>query len=90
MAKILVTGATGFIGSHLCLVLLKKGYEIIGIDSFENSSPESLKRVLKILQRQLVLVLVDLVFHEFLNQNRQGRQGRQGCQELGLVDASLE
>ena len=50
MAMILVTGATGFIGSHLCLVLLRKGYEIIAIDSFENSSPESLKRVKKILK----------------------------------------
>ena len=50
MVQILVTGATGFIGSHLCLVLLRKGYEIIGIDSFENSSPESLKRVVKILK----------------------------------------
>ena len=48
MAKILVTGATGFIGSHLCLVLLSKGYEIIAVDSFENSSPESLIRVKKI------------------------------------------
>ena len=28
MVQILVTGATGFIGSHLCLVLLRKGYEI--------------------------------------------------------------
>ena len=28
----------------------RKGYEIIGIDSFENSLPESLKRVAKILK----------------------------------------
>ena len=49
MGRILITGASGFIGSHICLVLLKNGYRIIGIDSFENSSPESLKRVFNIL-----------------------------------------
>lgn len=48
MGRILVTGASGFIGSHICLVLLENGYRVIGIDSFENSSPESLKRVLNI------------------------------------------
>ena len=49
MTRILVTGAAGYIGSHVSLVLLEKGYEIIGIDSFENSSPKALKSVLKIL-----------------------------------------
>ena len=49
MKKILVTGGAGFIGSHTCLVLLQKGYEIFVIDSFINSSRESLKNVLKII-----------------------------------------
>ena len=55
MSKILVTGAAGFIGSHICLVLLEKGYDIIGLDSFENSSPESLKRVVNIVQGDKVI-----------------------------------
>ncbi len=32
----LVTGAAGFIGSHLCLRLLKEGFSVIGIDSFND------------------------------------------------------
>tara|TARA_B100000700_G_C15046562_1_gene858243 strand:+ start:524 stop:1579 length:1056 start_codon:yes stop_codon:yes gene_type:complete len=48
MNRILVTGGAGFIGSHTCLLLLDKGYELIVIDSFVNSNPESLKRVSEI------------------------------------------
>ena len=33
--KILVTGAAGFIGSHVCERLLKQGHEVIGIDNFD-------------------------------------------------------
>ena len=33
MIRLLITGAAGFIGSHTCLLLLEKGYEIIAIDS---------------------------------------------------------
>jgi len=48
MKTILVTGGAGFIGSHTCLLLLEKGYKIYVIDSFINSSPKSLERVLNI------------------------------------------
>ncbi len=51
MNRILVTGGSGFIGSHTCLVLLKKGYEIIVLDSCVNSSPKSLDKVLEILKK---------------------------------------
>ncbi len=45
MARLLVTGGAGFIGSHTCLVLLAAGHELVAIDNFANSSPEALKRV---------------------------------------------
>ena len=51
MENILVTGGAGFVGSHTCLTLLEKGYEIFCIDSYINSSRESLRRVNKLFSR---------------------------------------
>ena len=45
MKTILITGGCGFIGSHTCLTLLKKGYKVIIVDSCINSSFKVLKRM---------------------------------------------
>ena len=34
--SILVTGAAGFIGSHVCDALLESGGMVIGLDSFDD------------------------------------------------------
>ncbi len=54
MNSILVTGGSGFIGSHTCLILLKHGFEIFVIDSFINSSSNSLKQILIILKKMKI------------------------------------
>ena len=45
MAQLLITGGAGFIGSHTALVLLEAGHSLVVLDNFQNSSPESLRRV---------------------------------------------
>ena len=40
--KVLVTGGTGYIGSHICVELIQAGHEVIVIDDFSNSKPEVL------------------------------------------------
>lgn len=40
--RILITGAAGFLGSHLCDRLLKEGHSVIGMDNFITGSPENL------------------------------------------------
>jgi len=40
----LVTGAAGFIGSHLCRRLLKEQYRVLGVDSFSDFYPRWIKQ----------------------------------------------
>jgi dTDP-glucose 4,6-dehydratase len=40
--RILITGAAGFLGSHLCDRLLTDGHEVIGMDNFITGSPDNL------------------------------------------------
>ncbi|MEG2956505.1 MAG: UDP-glucose 4-epimerase GalE [Clostridia bacterium] len=58
--KILVTGGAGYIGSHTCVELLNSGKEIIVVDNFSNSNPESLKRVKELTGKDFKFYEVDV------------------------------
>jgi UDP-glucose 4-epimerase len=58
--KVLVTGGAGYIGSHTTLVLLEAGYEVVVLDNFSNSFPESLVRVGKLAGKKPIVVEGDL------------------------------
>ena len=49
MKNILITGGSGFIGSHTCLNLIQNGYKVVILDNLTNSSYKSMKRIKKIL-----------------------------------------
>ncbi|HLC35234.1 MAG TPA: UDP-glucuronic acid decarboxylase family protein [Anaerolineales bacterium] len=40
--RVLLTGAAGFIGSHLCDRLLAEGHSVVGLDNFVTGSPENI------------------------------------------------
>lgn len=64
--NILVTGGAGYIGSHTCVELLNKGYNVIVIDNFVNSSKESLNRVSQITGKSVKLYEGDVCDKELL------------------------
>ncbi|NAS04933.1 UDP-glucose 4-epimerase GalE [Acinetobacter haemolyticus] len=74
MAKILVTGGAGYIGSHTCLELLSAGHEVIVFDNLSNSSEESLVRVQKLANKTLVFVQGDIRDEIALDQLFQSHQ----------------
>src|SRR5207253_8142877 len=40
--RILITGAAGFLGSHLCDRFLEQGHEVVGMDNFLTGSPKNI------------------------------------------------
>lgn len=57
---ILVTGATGYIGSHTCVGLLQAGLRVIAIDNLCNSSPHVVARIEEITDIELPFTQLDI------------------------------
>ena len=57
---ILVTGGSGYIGSHTCIELIKSGYDVVVVDNLCNSSLESLKRVESLVDCNIPFHKVDV------------------------------
>ena len=45
---VLVTGGTGYIGSHTVVELLNHNFDVVIVDNYANSKPEVLNRIFKI------------------------------------------
>jgi len=60
MAKILVTGGTGYIGSHTIVDLIENGFEVISIDNFSRSTTIALAGIEKITGKKIKNYTVDL------------------------------
>lgn len=72
--KILVTGGTGYIGSHTVVELISEGFEVIIIDNLYNSEAEVVDRIEQISGVKPVLEVFDLCdkqrVDDFFNRNR--------------------
>lgn len=72
MTTILVTGGAGYIATHTDIELLNKGYDVISVDNYGNSSPEALRRVEQITGKAVKrydgdvrdAVLMERIFNE--------------------------
>jgi UDP-glucuronate decarboxylase len=69
--RILVTGGAGFIGSHLCEHLLKKGDDVLCLDNFYTGSKDNIRHMMSSDRFELIrhdviepiLLEVDLIYH---------------------------
>lgn len=59
--SILVTGGAGYIGSHTVIELLKEGEDVIIVDNFINSRPETLEKIKEISDKDFKFYEVDLL-----------------------------
>ena len=64
--KILVTGGTGFIGSHTCVELLNSGYDVVIIDNLSNSKREVADYIEKITNKSVTFYEGDVCDKEIL------------------------
>lgn len=65
--KILVTGGTGYIGSHTAVELINEGFDVIIIDNLYNSEKEVLNGIEKISGKKPVLEIFDICDREKLD-----------------------
>lgn len=66
--KILVTGGTGYIGSHTIAELHNSGYEVVIVDNFINSDKKVLDRLEKIIGYRPQIYVIDLLNKEALKE----------------------
>lgn len=66
MKKILVTGGTGFIGSHTVVELQQKGYQVIIVDNLSNSSENVVDNIAKITGEKPIFGKIDVSVKEQL------------------------
>ncbi len=65
---VLVTGGTGYIGSHTCIELLNANHDIVVLDNLSNSNRVVLERMEKIAQTKITFENADLRDHAALEQ----------------------
>lgn len=66
--KILVTGGTGYIGSHTVVELLESGYEVIVIDNLSNSKIDVVDKIKEITNKQFTFYKGDVCNRELLEE----------------------
>ena len=64
--KILVTGGTGYIGSHTCVELLNMGYEVVIVDNLCNSKIDAVDNIKKITSKDVTFYEEDVCDKEAL------------------------
>lgn len=65
--KILVTGGTGYIGSHTCVELLNNGYEVVIVDNLSNSKKDVVDKIKSITNKDVTFYEGDVCNKELMD-----------------------
>lgn len=57
--RVLVTGGTGYIGSHTIVELVNAGFDVVAVDNFSNSGPDVLEGIAGIIGRKIDFMELD-------------------------------
>ncbi len=92
MAKILITGGAGYIGSHTALELLNEGYEVVVYDNLSNSSRESINRVEELTGKKIKFYEGDVLDEKALEEmfREEGIDAVIHCAALKAVGESVQ
>ena len=74
---ILVAGGAGYIGSHTCVELLERGYEVVVVDNLYNSSEVALERVQEITGKTLKFYKGDILSEKIWSRSLKMKRSRQ-------------
>ena len=58
--KVLLTGGTGYIGSHTAVVLIEAGFDVVLLDNLSNSSESVVEKIEQITKKRPFFVKVDV------------------------------
>ncbi|MBO8204927.1 UDP-glucose 4-epimerase GalE [Prochlorococcus marinus] len=62
MSHILITGGSGFVGSHICITLLENNYKLVVIDNEANSTSKCLLRIKNFFEDKISQIEKKLIF----------------------------
>jgi dTDP-glucose 4,6-dehydratase len=62
MKRILITGAAGFLGSHLCDRFIAEGYFVIGMDNLITGDLKNIEHFLKIKILNFIIMILQNLF----------------------------
>lgn len=66
--KVLITGGTGYIGSHICVELIEAGHEVVVIDNLSNSKAEVCGYIKEITGQEITFYQGDVLDEELVDQ----------------------